>query len=450
MGLIQVNQMLKRILFIAGAFALYLGAPVTHELGVTGVSAHAEEEAVRETRRIPAMSEASFKRLAEAQEAMEAKNFNQARQILNDMIARGRLNGNELGQVHNILGFLYFSEEKYRDAINHYKQVLAQGENIPEGLEVQTMYTLAQLSFVNEDYQAALNYMEQWRRKAQNPGHDPHIFMGQVYYQMQNFRAATEQIETGIRIARERGVELKEQWWALLNFLYFEQENWPKVLETLEILVRDFPKREYWIRLAGIHGQIGDDQKSLCSYEAADAGGYLQQSGDFTNYAGLLMQAEVPWRAARVLEKAIEANIVERNDRNLQSLGQAWQLSQETEKAIPVFQQAARMSDDGKIYERLAQLYLDNDNYPECISAANNALQKRGLRQQNVMYIVRGMCQFNQDSLTDARESFVQCRNESQRLNDQSNQRMCAQWITYIDRESERRETLRRQAQAAN
>jgi tetratricopeptide (TPR) repeat protein len=443
--------MLKRIFCIAGALALYLGAPLTHDLGVRGVAAQAQQqsEPVQETRRVPAMSEATYKRLSEAQEHMDAKNFTAAKQVLNDMLARGRLNGNEIGQVHNILGFLYFSEENYREAIASYRQVLAQGEDIPEGLEVQTLYTLAQLSFVNEEYQAALDFMERWIKKANNPGADPHIFMGQVYYQMQNYPAATVQIEKGIAIARERGMEIKEQWWALLNFLYFEQENWPKVLEILEVLVRDFPKREYWIRLAGIHAQEGNDRESLWSYEAADAGGFLDQQSDFTNYAGLLMQAEVPWRAARVLEKAIEAGVVEKSDRNLQSLGQAWQLSQEVGKAIPVFQQAARLSDDGKIYERLAQLYLDNDQYGECVTAANGALQKRGLRQEQTMYIVRGMCEFNQDKLSDARESFVACRDLSRRTEDQSNQRMCAQWITYIDNESSRRDQLRRQAQAA-
>jgi hypothetical protein len=65
------------------------------------------------------------------------------------------------------------------------------------------------------------------------------------------------------------------------------------------------------------------------------------------------------------------------------------------------------------------------------------------------MHIVKGMCLYNQDNLTAARDAFVTCRNEARRLNDESNRRICQQWITYIDREAERRETLRRQAQAA-
>jgi tetratricopeptide (TPR) repeat protein len=433
---------MKRLMPFIAAFAVYALVPFGHELGLPGAAAEAQEQR-RETRRIPAMSEATFRRLSEAQELMDARDYAGAKRVLNDMLSRrDRLNGNEVGQVYNMLGFVYFSEEDYGGAIRAYREVLAQGEHIPEGLEVQTLYTLAQLSFVNEEYQAALDYMERWIRTADNPGPDPHIFMGQVYYQMQRYPQAITQIERGIELSQQRGTEVKEQWWALLNFLYYELENWPKVLEILEIMVRDFPKREYWMRLAGIHGQEGNDRRSLWTYEAADVGGFLEQQGDFTNYAGLLMQAEVPFRAARVLERGFERGVIEKTDMTLQSLGQAWQLAQETQKAIPVFLEAARLSDEGRIYERLAQLYLDNDQFDRCVEAADNALRKGGLRQPQSMHIVKGMCLYNQDNLTAARDAFVTCRNEARRLNDESNRRICQQWITYMEREADRRAQL--------
>lgn len=439
--------MFKRILLTGSALALYLAAPLLVGVGLpAGVAQAAEEEseAPRETRRVPSMSEQTFKRLSEAQEAIDEKDYAKAKEVLNDMLGRRGMNGNEIGQVHNMLGFVYFTEEDYPAAIRSYQQVLDQGEDIPEGLEVTTLYTLAQLSFVNEDYQQALDYMETWITKAQNPGADPYIFMGQVYYQMQDYPAAINQIEKGIAIAQERDVTVKEQWWALLNFLYYEQENWPKVLETLEILVRDFPKREYWVRLAGIHGQQGNDEESLWTYEAADAGGFLSRQGDLTNYAGLLMQAEVPFRAARVLERGFEDEVIERTDSTLQSLGQAWQLSQEVEKAIPVLEEAASMSDEGRIYERLAQLYLDNDQFDNCVEAADGALDKGGLRQENGVYTVRGMCEYNRDRIQAARESFVTCRTVARREDDETGQRICQQWVTYIDNEMRREEELRK------
>ena len=143
--------MLKRIIGTGCALALYLAAPLLGELGVSGSVALAQEESEAEqveTRRVPSMSEATFKKLSEAQEAIDAKDLATAKQVLTGMLdRRDRMNGNEIGQVYNMLGFLYFSEENYGAAIDAYRNVIAQGEDIPAGLEVTTLYTLAQLSF---------------------------------------------------------------------------------------------------------------------------------------------------------------------------------------------------------------------------------------------------------------------------------------------------------------
>lgn len=436
-------------LWMNGAFlALLAGAALTLGLapgaGTVAWGAESEEQSrPQRTRRVPSISEATFKKLAEAQEFVDAKDLASAEKVLQGMLDRSRrYNANEIGQIHNMLGFVFFSKEDYSQAIDHYRVVAEQGDDIPEGLETSTLYTLAQLSFVVERYQDALRYMETWLSKAQNPGPDPHIFMGQVYYQMADYPSATQQIERGIAVAQGRGTPVKENWWALLNYLYYEQEIWPKVLETLEILVRQFPKRDYWIRLAGVQGQEGMGSEQVYTMMAAYEAGYLTRESDLTTLAGLLMQEEVPIRAASVLEKGLDDEIIARNDKNLRAFGQAYQLSQEVAKAIPVFEEAAKLADDGRIYESLAQLYLEDDKFSSCVSAATNALEKGGLRKEQSVYVVRGMCEYNRDRLNPARSSFVSCRNESRRVRDDSNQRICQQWITYIDREARRRQEL--------
>ena len=428
------------------ALALLLVLPFAAELdsGVAGLSAvAAEDEKPQKTRRVPSMSEQTFKKLAEAQEFIDLKDLVGAEAVLQGMLDRSRrYNGNEMGQIHNMLGFVYFSKEDYKAAIREYAIVVSQGEDIPEGLEITTLYTLAQLSFVDEQYTEALRYMEIWLSKANNPGPAPHIFMGQVYYQMKDYPNAILQIEKGIDVAQTRGTSVKENWWGLLNYLYYEQENMPKVLEILEIMVEDFPKRIYWIRLAGIQGQEGMEKEQVYTMQAAYAAGFLEQERDLTNFAGLLMQEEVPIRAASVMRKGIDDEIIERTDKNLRSLGQAYQLAQEVTLAIPVFEDAAKISDDGRIYERLAYLYLEDDDYGKCVAAAKNALDKGGLRTVQNIQVVQGMCEYNRDNLTPARRSFVSCRNESRRVKDQYNQRVCQQWITFIDREANRRRQL--------
>ncbi len=445
--MLLTSKSLVRLLAVVGfGYALTAALPLVNTMQSTLVvgSAYAAEEEppARKTRRVPSMSESVFKKLAEAQELIDLKDFNGALAVLDSALTKRSINANEIGQVQNMRGFVFFSREDYRSAIGAYKKVVAQGEDIPEGLETTTLYTLAQLSFVTENYNDALRYMETWITKANNPGPDPHIFMGQVYYQMKNFPKAIVQIEQGISKARERGTLVKENWWSLLNYLYYEQENWPKVLEILETLVKQFPKRDYWVRLAGIHGQQGNEKKQLWTLEAAYHAGYLERERDLTNLAGLLMQAEVPYRAGRVMEKGFKDKIIERTDKNLRSMGQAWQLSQEVDKAIPVFLEAAKLSDDGKIYDRLANLYLEDDKFGSCVSAANDALKKGGLRKKQVTHLVKGMCLYNQEKLNTARKSFASCRDLARSAEDNTNVRVCAQWITYIDREVNRREQL--------
>ena len=143
----------------------------------------AAEEKKQKTRRVPSMSESVYKKLALAQEALDLKDYNTAVEVLEEMLNRSRrFNGNEIGQVHNMLGYVWFLKEDYERAIDHYRQVVSQGDKIPEGLETTTLYTLAQLSFVIDRYHDALDYMETWIAKSINPGPEPRIFMGQVYY----------------------------------------------------------------------------------------------------------------------------------------------------------------------------------------------------------------------------------------------------------------------------
>jgi tetratricopeptide (TPR) repeat protein len=432
------------------AVLIVAAGPFGAESGMSGVqlAAAEDEEEPQKTRRVPTMSEQTFKKLSEAQELIDLKDYAGALALLDKMLERSRrMNGNEIGAVHNMRGFVFFSDENYEQAISAYEIVVAQGEEIPEGLEITTLYTLAQLSFVIERHQDALDYMETWLTKARNPGADPHIFMGQVYYQMENYPAAIDQIESGIRIAKERGLTVKENWWGLLNYLYFEQENWDKVLEILEILVQDFPKREYWIRLAGILGQEGNEKDQVHAMQGAYTAGFLDRERDLLSFAGLLMQDQVPFRAAVVLDQAFDDGLIERTATNLQSLGQAWQLSQETARAIPVFEEAADISDDGRIYERLAQLYLDDDQFDPCVEASDGALDKGGLRNIPQVHIIKGMCQFNAAqsnvaNLKVARKSFVACRKQARKDEDTNNERICLQWITYIDREASRLKQL--------
>lgn len=439
---------LVRSLTVFGVVVALTGAVAPFQGGVDVayvVGAMAEEAPARKqkTRRVPSLSERVYRKLGEGQELIDVKDYNGAQTLILEALDRSkRYNENEVANLHNMLGYIYYLKEEYDSALREYKIVAAQGEKIPEGLETTTLYTVAQLSYVQEDYDEALRYMEIWISKAQNPSSAPRFFLATVYYQKNDYDRAIEQMELGIRIAEERGTTVKEQQWSLLTFLYFEKEDWPNVIDTLKIMVERFPKREHWVRLAGVYGQEGYEKEQMYALESAYTLGFFERKTDYTNLAGLLMQEEVPYRAAKVLVAGLNAEAVERDAKSLQALGQAWQLSQEVDSAIEVYEAAAKLSEDGKIYERLSYLYLEDDQFARCVDSASGALDKGGLRKTQSVHIVKGMCQYNMERLTAARDSFVQCRRVARREDDKSSQRTCGQWITFIDREKARLEAL--------
>ena len=438
---------------VAGLLLEFGGYALRQETGLQllptldSVAFAAEERKRRKARRVPNISEMTFRRLAQAQELMDLKEYDAALEVLVEMDRRSRrYNGNELGQVYSMFAFIMFSKEDNPRTIQYYEKVLEQGDDITEGLEHGTMYSLAQLYFVEEEYQRSLDMMNRWLIKkadfGEDPGPNPRYFMGQVYYAMKDYPGATKQIELAITMAEERNmVPIKENWWQLLRFLYFEQDNWDRVLEILHVLVRDYPKRDYWVQLAGIYGQEGYEREQVLAMEVAHAGGYLDRERDVLNYGGLLMQEEVPYRAAKWMQVGFDEELVEATAKNLQSLGQAYQIAQDIDDAIPILENAGKLSDEGEIFSRLSQLYLEKDEYKKCTDAADSALEKGVDREYNTE-IVLGMCLFNRDRLTQARKTFVTARRHARADKNESVERICNQWITYIDRDRIRRDEL--------
>ena len=402
--------------------------------------AFAEEE--QKTRKTPALTERAYKRLAEAQEAIDVKDYNLALEALRKMGETRGLNAYELASMENMRAFVAFSIEDYNMAIDAYEGVLSYRPEIPLALEVSALYALGQLYFVNENYERALAYLDEWFGVAENPNPQAYIFKAQALYQMQRYADIPPVVYEAMDEARERDQRVEENWWLLIRAAYYELEDWPEVLKILEILVENYPKKEYWVQLSGVYGQEGMNKKQIASIWAAYIQGFLDQEREIMNVAGLLLQEEVPYYAAVILEREIDKGVVEDSAKNLQMLAQAWQLAQEVDRAIPVYQAAASKSDEGELYFRLAQLYLDKDQCEESVEAASSALDKGGLKNEAQVLLVKGMCQFELKEYTAAIETFTQGQREARREKLDTDLRALNNWKRYVENELARAREL--------
>ena len=425
---------------------------VTHFLPL----AHAEQgesAKSKKPRQVPHMQEATYRRLGEVQELIEEDKPQEALPILMQMLeSKRRYNNNEKGQVHRMLAFIYHEMEDDAKTIHHFEQVIAQVPDITEGLENATLEILARLYFQEamkhqEDapaqakvwFQKTLDTLNDWMTKVDEVGPDTHQFIANVHYHQGEYTQAIEHMEIAVRLAQERGDKVKEPWWSLLVALYAEQDNWHRVVEIGEILVKDYPSRSNWMTLASAYGETDQPAKTLWTLEAAHVGGYLETETDYYTYAGLLLQNEMPNRASKYLQQSLDAELVERSVKNLRLLGQAYHIGRDVDEAIPVLEEAGKMAEDGATLARLAGLYMQRDEYEKCADAAQKALDKGGLRRPLAAMVMLGTCTFQLQRFSDAAETFRDIRREARKSDDTKNEALLARdWLTYIESERKR------------
>lgn len=414
-----------------------IGVLGTALLGTTIASAQEEQSAAasQETRKTPAMRERVYSRLSEAQACAEMDDIDCAMRLLAEVREMEGLNSYETAQLWNFYAFIYFGQENYREAIQAYERVLQQPD-LPLGMETQTRFTLCQLYFQQERYQDSLNMLDSWFAIAENPNPDAYILKAQIYYSLEQYREGIEPVLTGIEAARAQGREIQENWYRLLNVFYYELEDYPKVIEVLRTLIQSWPKREYFVQLSAMYGQEGDEMRQLALYETAHEAGWLNSSNELVQLSQLYLGADIPVKAARIMEEGLDSGTIESTETNWRILSQAWQLAQEDEKAIEPMIRAASLVDNGEIDLRLAQSYQNLGRYEECVDSARTSLQKGDLRRADQAQMILGACLFELKEYSQARTAFQTA------AEDNRSRTSARSWIDFVNAEEDREQQL--------
>jgi tetratricopeptide (TPR) repeat protein len=222
----------------------------------------------------------------------------------------------------------------------------------------------------------------------------------------------------------------------LLRVCYWELKDFPNMLLVLEELIEAYPKDTYILTLAGVYSELGDTKKQLALTESLYERGYIEGKQHAVNLANLYLLHGIPVKAAKVLEKELAAKTIPADVRNLRLLSQAWYSAREDRKAIPPLRQAAEISDDGELYIRLAQSYINLEMWSDAADAAQKGLSLGGLKRTDQANIMYGMALFNQKKYSQARRVFQAAGK------DERSKRAAQQWIRYVDSEIRRRDTL--------
>ena len=423
-----------------------------------------------------ALQSSTAKKMAKVYEALEvvddkgepAPDMETVVEILTELRSdQENLKSYDRSVMWNSWGYVYFVEGKYDQAMRAYDNVINEPE-VTLPIRNAALFTLAQLNLVKENYAKGISLILQWMDEVETVTAQAWSLLGQAYFQQGNFKKAMSSMKTAISMSEEEGYKPKENWYVIvaacigeLKKDIGEKNALLQQLDIYEILVNLYPKKLYFIQLGGTYGQLGRERDYMITLKAAHSKDLLDKESEYLALAQLLLLNKNPFWAAQVLvsgqkkittyqetvkdkatgkETKVDKTgpVVKSNEKNLKLLADSWRMAQEIEKAIPVLEQAAALSKDGKSYVLLGNLYLSEDKLNEAVDAIKKGLRKGKIDKLSQVHLTLGQAYFELQKFDDAKKEFrIAARDKDKQIKTTANN-----WIKYTENEEIRVKNL--------
>lgn len=325
-----------------------------------------------------------------AQTYLLQKNYDKAEPYLEKIVELDALQPQAQESVIQELANIYLSQKKYSQAINLYKKVIAEKEKKKKQVQPSTYYRL-----------------------------------GLAYSFSNDYKSAMKDIEKAINMAKKP----KKDWYQNWFIVAYKMNDNKKAHEIAQKLVAMWPDdQDFWNYYGNTALLLHKDKEATAIYQLMDKRGMLKSSDDYMQLVNLLIEAKDPYKAAVVLNKAMDKGVIKKTAKNYDILSSAWIQAQEWSKALDALGKEAALAPTGSVYLRQASIYLNQQDYANAKKAAQNAVQKGGLKEPGRAWMVLGQASYEQKDWKTALNAFHKAENYKKQSQDARN------WIQYVSK----------------
>jgi tetratricopeptide (TPR) repeat protein len=372
------------------------------------------------------------KRLNAVQEFLMEEQYDEAEKVLQGF-SLTRLNPYERALVFQMYGYIYAGREDYATSVDYFEKCLAE-EALPEESAINLRFNIAQLYMATQRWDDALAALLRWFDEVEEANSNAYYVLAIAYYQKFSETDDVSYKKKALEPAR-KAVELaktpRQNWLQLLLALYLDEKLYDKALPILEQLVTLYPKKSYWLQLSAIYGELGKDKESLAAQQLAYVQGMLTKDEELQRFAQLYLYYDLPWRAAKVVERGLEEAVIEEDSESLELLANALLSAREYEAALGPLDRAASLAESGDLYVRLGQVYIQREEWAKASTALESALAKGDLDDPCQSQVLLGITNYSQGNKGTARNWFQRASSD-EKCEEQS-----ARWLQHLQRESQ-------------
>jgi len=421
----------RNLLLSALAVILFV-ASATHAQ-VLGNNQHANE-----VRQYPEVSETFWVKIQEASHFLQPPEGaglrpepRRAIQLLAALeLERARLNAYELVLLYQYYGYAYLVQENYDKAIEYYNKVLQQSPYMPVATEAQILLTLGQLYSVKNNPKKALDTMLEWTEYVDELRPEQSYTFATLYYQLGDNRNSLLNINQAINRQQAAGKIPSEYWYLLQRELYFDREDYQNGLIALNNLIKHYPKAQYWKHLSYVYKLLKRDSASLSALETCYQLGGLTTERDLLGLSYLMLKANIPYSAAKVLRKGIYTDkLIEPNAKNLKLLADALRAAKYPKESLVEYEKAVQKSHNADLIIGLASAYLANEKYKDASKWARHALKTGPVKRTDQAYLIIGQAELELKNFDEALHFFKEAGKDAR------SKKPATEWISYAENE---------------
>lgn len=347
------------------------------------------------------LSPDTYETLIEIQELLAASDIDTAKAKLAELDAEVEDDSLSKAIVMQTWGYAEMSSDNYAGAVEKFQASLAINK-LPESVEMNVRYMLAQLFASQGQFKQALSEAQQWYAKLEKPKPDQTMFLANIFAQLSMYDDAIEYATTAI----EKSNKPKERWYQLVLACYFETKQFDQSASVLKTLINKWPdKSEYWEQLASVYLLTEQNEPALSTLQLAWKQGLLDKEATIKSMVQLAINQNIPDRAARLITQAIDANLLPKDEVYLGMIAKSWLQAREKQKAADAYADLDTVVNDGSALLQQAKLLMELEQWTTAQGTLQSALDK-GLEDTSRAWLMLGITQIELELFSDGKRSL--------------------------------------------
>lgn len=279
-------------------------------------------------------------------------------------------------------------------AAKAFEAVIAVGK-LSAGEQLKMMEAVAGTYYRAKDYAKAMAWAQRYFKEG-GTNSQIRTLLIQAQYLSGDYAGAAKELSAELAADDKAGQAIPEERLQLLANCNLKLKDYAGYANTLEHLVSQYPKKEYWADLIGrIQRKPGfSDRMSLDVYRLQHATGNLRETGDYMEMSQLALQAGLPSEAKKIVDEGFgrgalgSGSDAERHKR-LRDL--ANKQATEDQKALPQNEAQAAQGADGNALVNVGYAFVMNGLVDKGISLMEKGIEKGGLKRSEDAKLHLGM-----------------------------------------------------------